>query len=210
MANFYKKSPSTGNVVRAVEKKNQLGRSMIEMLGVLAIIGVLSVAGIAGYSKAMEKHKINKAVEQISMIVANVQMLFSNTNDFSGIGKAYSLGVFPSDMEKISETSAYNVFGGTTDMWWTNDIYDGGYNWGVNYYVNSHAACVALLSYNWGASFVSVGYYKLEVDPLWSLGGKSISEIEAACGYDNDRFSRGEYVPINFEFGYDAVRAAYF
>ena len=32
-----------------------VGRSMIEMLGVLAIVGVLSVGGIAGYSKAMEK-----------------------------------------------------------------------------------------------------------------------------------------------------------
>mgnify|MGYP004514515881 CR=1 FL=1 len=31
----------------------QYGRSMIEMLGVLAIIAVLSVGGIAGYSKAM-------------------------------------------------------------------------------------------------------------------------------------------------------------
>ena len=30
---------------------NSFGRSMIEMLGVLAIIGVLSVGGIAGYSK---------------------------------------------------------------------------------------------------------------------------------------------------------------
>ena len=36
---------------------NQSGRSMIEMLGVLAIVGVLSVAGIAGYSKAMAKYK---------------------------------------------------------------------------------------------------------------------------------------------------------
>ncbi|MBS6473139.1 MAG: hypothetical protein KH347_02690 [Acetobacter sp.] len=32
---------------------NESGRSMIEMLGVLAIIGVLSVGGIAGYSQAM-------------------------------------------------------------------------------------------------------------------------------------------------------------
>ncbi len=40
----------------------QRGRSMIEMLGVLAIIGVLSVGGVAGYSKAMMKWKINKAV----------------------------------------------------------------------------------------------------------------------------------------------------
>ena len=36
------------------------GRSMVEMLGVLAIIGVLSVGAIAGYSKAMEKYKLNQ------------------------------------------------------------------------------------------------------------------------------------------------------
>lgn len=43
-------------------KNNQFGRSMLEMLGVLAIIGVLSVGGIAGYSKAMEKFKVNKLI----------------------------------------------------------------------------------------------------------------------------------------------------
>lgn len=40
-------------------KNNQYGRSMIEMLGVLAIIAVLSVGGIAGYSKAMMKWRSN-------------------------------------------------------------------------------------------------------------------------------------------------------
>ena len=35
------------------------GRSMIEMLGVLAIIAVLSVGGITGYSKAMKEWKSN-------------------------------------------------------------------------------------------------------------------------------------------------------
>jgi len=43
-------------------KNAQSGRSMIEMLGVLAIIGVLSVGGIAGYSKAMMKYKKAKLV----------------------------------------------------------------------------------------------------------------------------------------------------
>ena len=49
-----------------------LGRSMIEMLGVLAIVGVLSVGGIAGYSKAMEKWKINKIIEEYSMLMAGL------------------------------------------------------------------------------------------------------------------------------------------
>lgn len=53
----------------------QCGRSMIEMLGVLAIIGVLSVGGIAGYSKAMEKYKIIKSVDYLTQIVTNIQTL---------------------------------------------------------------------------------------------------------------------------------------
>lgn len=47
-------------------KKSQIGRSMIEMLGVLAIIGVLSVGGLAGYSRAMRKHKVNDALDYMS------------------------------------------------------------------------------------------------------------------------------------------------
>lgn len=50
-------------------KNLEKGRSMIEMLGVLAIIGVLSVAGISGYSRAMEKFKINKLVGEYSNVV---------------------------------------------------------------------------------------------------------------------------------------------
>ena len=48
------------------------GRSMIEMLGVLAIVGVLSVGGIAGYSKAMEKYKINKTINEYTMLITGL------------------------------------------------------------------------------------------------------------------------------------------
>ena len=48
--------------MKTMYKSEQTGRSMVEMLGVLAIIGVLSVGGIAGYSKAMTKFKINKSL----------------------------------------------------------------------------------------------------------------------------------------------------
>ncbi len=45
------------------------GRSMVEMLGVLAIIGVLSVGAISGYSKAMFKYKLNKQAESFNMLL---------------------------------------------------------------------------------------------------------------------------------------------
>ena len=44
-------------------KKSQSGRSMVEMLGVLAIIGVLSVGGIAGYSLSMRRHRANQLAD---------------------------------------------------------------------------------------------------------------------------------------------------
>jgi hypothetical protein len=52
--------------------KMQSGRSMVEMLGVLAIIGVLSVGAIAGYSKAMMKYRLNKHAEAANMLINNV------------------------------------------------------------------------------------------------------------------------------------------
>ena len=47
-------------------KKSESGRSMVEMLGVLAIIGVLSVGGIAGYSLGMRKHRANQIADTAS------------------------------------------------------------------------------------------------------------------------------------------------
>ena len=62
----------TGPSMTGARDANPLGRSMIEMLGVLAIIGVLSVGGIAGYSKAMEKFKLNKVINEYSMFLYNM------------------------------------------------------------------------------------------------------------------------------------------
>lgn len=48
------------------------GRSMVEMLGVLAIIGVLSIGGILGYSAAMDRHKANLLLGEISMRITDM------------------------------------------------------------------------------------------------------------------------------------------
>ena len=53
-------------------KRSQRGRSMVEMLGVLAIIGVLSVGGVYGYGVAMKKHKANELLHQASMLATTI------------------------------------------------------------------------------------------------------------------------------------------
>lgn len=52
---------------------NESGRSMVEMLGVLAIIGVLSIGGIAGYVLAMHRNMANETANQITMASAILQ-----------------------------------------------------------------------------------------------------------------------------------------
>ena len=63
-------------------KKNESGRSMVEMLGVLAIIGMLSVMGIAGYTQAMKKHRANVLFEETLKRAVSIagQLGFGLTN----------------------------------------------------------------------------------------------------------------------------------
>ena len=100
-------------------KYNENGRSMVEMLGVLAIIGVLSVGGIAGYSKAMNKYKINKTTDQVSMLVANIRTLFSSQGNYKDLSNAQAkkFGVVPNEMyTSVSDTNIKNAFGGAVTI----------------------------------------------------------------------------------------------
>ncbi|MBQ9090116.1 MAG: hypothetical protein IJY58_03615 [Alphaproteobacteria bacterium] len=49
------------------QKNAETGRSMVEMLGVLAVIGVLSIGGIYGYTFAMDKYRANDIVYEVNL-----------------------------------------------------------------------------------------------------------------------------------------------
>ena len=49
------------------QKTQEYGRSMVEILGVLAVIGVLSAGGIYGYSFAMDKYRANDIVYEVNL-----------------------------------------------------------------------------------------------------------------------------------------------
>ena len=72
MANFYKKA--------------QFGRSMVEMLGVLAIIGMLSLGSIAAYSAAMFKYQLNQHAESFGLLLNNAITLLPELRRNYGIG----------------------------------------------------------------------------------------------------------------------------
>ena len=58
---------------KILQRRNDAGRSMVEMLGVLAIIGILSVAGIMGFKTAMTKHRANEIMRSVSIANQNMQ-----------------------------------------------------------------------------------------------------------------------------------------
>ena len=93
----------------------QSGRSMVEMLGVLAIIGVLSVGAIAGYSKAMTKYKLNKQAEQISWLLNAMyrykDLLGQNQPWESFVPYLKKLGEIPQEMIKDNSIYLYDSFG---------------------------------------------------------------------------------------------------
>ena len=138
---------------------NQSGRSMIEMLGVLAIIGVLSVGGIAGYSKAMMKYRINKTIEQITLIAGNVRTFFANQPEGNGgyTGKYVGLDntvikkakLVPDEMWDENKTKLINPFGGDFELFthygFSNDfaIFLSGI---------PQEVCIELVSQDWNAS----------------------------------------------------------
>ncbi|MBR3675645.1 MAG: type II secretion system protein [Alphaproteobacteria bacterium] len=102
-----------------INNKNlEQGRSMIEMLGVLAIIGVLSVGGLAGYSKAMNRYKTNKAIEQITLVVSNMRRAFRNSKDYSSLGDGTGIGgkiidkfnIVPDDMYASKDGNGTNTY----------------------------------------------------------------------------------------------------
>ncbi len=144
---------------------NESGRSMIEMLGVLAIIGVLSVGGIAGYSKAMNKFKTNKVADNVSMIVANVKTLYAQQNTYDGLnnGTAVSMGVIPDELgtvysgtgnsAKATLTNAFNgrVFIKQSDSTTTGD----GKAFIIEFNNLSREACITLATNDWGSGYSS-------------------------------------------------------
>ena len=138
------------------KKSTQSGRSMIEMLGVLAIVGVLSVGGIAGYSKAMTKFKINKSIDQISHIVANIRTLYAQQTTYAGLNtaNAIKMGVIPNEMGTgTTLTNPFNgevfIYPGNGDTYSSNEHND---LFSISYGGLDVETCIALASYNWGDS----------------------------------------------------------
>ena len=68
--------------------KQESGRSMIEMLGVLAIMGVITVGAITMISAAMRSQKRTTVNDEVVQVVTGVRQLLGEYDDFSNINNS--------------------------------------------------------------------------------------------------------------------------
>ena len=84
------------------------GRSMVEMLGVLAVIGALSVAGIMGFRSALDKHYATQTINRLKLRAMSVssQLLLGSTaslSEFNETDGAYQISNTPD----VSESDVF-------------------------------------------------------------------------------------------------------
>ena len=168
---------------------NESGRSMIEMLGVLAIIGVLSIGGIAGYSKAMSVHRVNKTIDQLTQIAASTRSLFAGHKKYTAltsnsapnmklIKKAH---LVPDDM--IVGDAMENIYGGEVLV---NSADKGSRTdkaFSVSYAKIPQSACIELATKEWGSGRTS-GLWSISIngtEKLASDGNMTIGETLGLC-----------------------------
>ena len=186
-----------------LSKNDQKGRSMVEMLGVLAIIGVLSVGGISGYSKAMGKFKMTKAQDQMSMILMNVRTAFATSPSYDGLNdqNALDYGIVPSEMSNKGKEGAtlVNAFGGAAHIFscgeddeyvacsqlLTGDMGDPKMYFAISMTGLSKEECVTLGSVDWGSDGligVTIGSKELGPEDF----PPTLASIASGCSEDKE------------------------
>lgn len=125
------------------------GRSMIEMLGVLAIIGVLSVGGIAAFSQMMSRYKVAQTQTQINAIAATLSAVGSEASSYAGLNNkaAIKFGAIPkeaiADAEKGKLITPFNGYINITPA--SNNM-----AYLIMYVGISKDACLFLATQDWG------------------------------------------------------------
>ncbi len=97
--------------------KSESGRSMVEILGVLAIMGVLTIGGISGFRYAMDKYRANEIINGVKTraFVASQQRMYGQVIDLSEFhpegefDKILSFEVEPDD-NYHEDTNLFSIF----------------------------------------------------------------------------------------------------
>ncbi len=167
-----------------MKKCSELGRTMIEVIGVLAILTAVSV-GINKFINNMhDKYKISRITQQITDLRKNISNRYVANGDYSviNIQDMIDSNVIPSDM--VDDGKVIHAYNAEVTFSGARDTYQ------VTFPELPHHVCVELAVMNWNFGGSS-DLYRLKVNdtefnwPIMAAGGKelpvSISDAETAC-----------------------------
>jgi prepilin-type N-terminal cleavage/methylation domain-containing protein len=163
------------------KKALQSGRSMIEMLGVLAIVGILSAGGIAGYSMVMQSYKTNQLIERVQLISSRIKSVYKD--NYTGITKQNMI-----DSGKLSESDFQNPFGGDITVSYASTS-------GVSRLVITTQSnvpaetCTDILTMDWGNNLYLVQAYNGNTKEIDGHGSADITVAINICKGGNKRMA---------------------
>ncbi len=163
-----------------MKKCHENGRSMVEMIGVIAIIGVISAGGLVGYSRAMYKFQLSKVVSMASDALQEYTLFlkrgpesYPTINTPSQI-KQYQL--MSSCEEDVNDSSACKMPLGKVKFAYdpsdSSDAFKYTYNMDIIFEKAHKNACIDFLVHDWN---------RMVPDRWWYRGG----EIKVTSNHDS-------------------------
>ena len=163
-----------------MKKTEQNGRSMIEMLGVLAIIGILSVGGFSLVNKMQGANEVNKILDELSTLATKSRVVI---RDYDGAAGAINKYICTSKAipDEFWEAMELDSDGKCTD----SDFVGSGDILYKVYYIGdkvvyaieasnlSEEACMQIATTNWGGPGTS-GFIGMSVGDSYSAVNGSI------------------------------------
>ena len=148
--------------------KTESGRSLIEVIGVLAIAAVMTAASIAMYNTIRKNQAHTIAAEELREVAKNTKLLFDMRGDYTGVSVDWLVmaGAFKNDHAPLGES-------------WTIEPFADGSQFIVNLRGLSHGDCdfLAVSAPSWATSIIVNGQENASSPICFSGNTNNISFI---------------------------------
>ncbi len=173
-----------------IYNKNQSGRSMIEMLGVLSIVAFLTIGGIAGYIKASHQLKVNKFMDDISHLVANVRTLFYTQSSYKSLDNITLIktGLAPGNMISKDGTSLITRSKGSVYLKSAKSPNNDNGAFIIIFNGLSESICASLLYETWGSD-MQTGFLGITVKNDGDLTIETSNLLESTFSTSENTFN---------------------
>lgn len=179
------------------------GRSMVEMLGVLAVVAVLTIGGIAGFDRASHNLRTNQLKDEISTMVANTRSAYFSRNDYKDLNEVSMIGtgLVPDWMVSQDKQHITNKFLGSVLISSAQAGPDAHGSFILIFNGFNATTCRDLMMADWGSD-VSSGFLGLTVKKDGDLSIQTSNLTNAQVTTEGSTFTPKDLKQISLEDAY--------